>query len=58
MAAPQGVARLCHTPYKFRMVLQPIIEPVLFAFEPDEHARGFTVAGNHDFVGFGQAQES
>ena len=40
------------------MVLQPIVEPVVLAFEADQHARRLSVPRDEDFLGLRQAQES
>ena len=40
------------------MVLQPIVEPVVLAFEADQHARRLPVSGDENLLGFSQTQES
>ena len=56
--APNCVPRLGDSANEFRMMLQAIVEPVLLALETDEHARRPAVAGDENFLGRGQAQES
>jgi hypothetical protein len=56
--APESFSRLCDSPQELGMVLQPIIEPVVVAFEADQHASWLPVARDEDFLGLGQAQES
>ena len=40
------------------MVLQPVVKPVVLAFEADQYASRLPVSGDEDFLGFSQAQES
>jgi hypothetical protein len=40
------------------MVLQTVVEPVILAFELDEHTRRLSMPGDDDFLGLGQAKES
>ena len=40
------------------MVLQPVVEPVVLAFEPDQHTSWFPMPSDEDFLGLGQTQEA
>ena len=53
--APEPLARLYYSPQKLGMVLQPIVEPVLLAFEANQHAGRFTMPCDEDFLRLGQA---
>src|SRR5213593_3786055 len=56
--APQRFSGRRYSPQELRMVLQPIVEPVVLALEADQHASRLPVPGDEDFLGFSQAQES
>src|SRR5258708_6455133 len=45
---PQTFARFLNPPQKTRIVFQPIFEPVVLPFEPDQHASRLTVPRNND----------
>ena len=36
------------------MVLQPVVKPVVLAFEADQYASRLPVPGDEDFLGFSQ----
>jgi hypothetical protein len=55
---PEIFTGLGDPPQKLGMVLQSIVEPVVFAFEADQHTSGLTVPRDENLLGFGQAQES
>jgi hypothetical protein len=55
---PESLSRLCYSPQKLGIVLQPIVEPVVLAFEADQHASRLPVPRDEDFLGLSQAQES
>ena len=55
--APEALARLCYSPQELGMVLQSIVEPVVLAFEADQHASRFPMPCDEDFFRLGQAQE-
>lgn len=40
---------------KSRVVLQPIIEPFILGFKPDQHACRFSVPRDHDFFFFSES---
>src|SRR5712691_7406676 len=56
--APESVSRLGHSLQELGMVLQPIIEPIVFALEADQHTSRLPVPGDDDLLGLSQAQES
>src|SRR5213593_3926777 len=56
--APQRFSGRRYSPQELRMVLQPIVEPVVLAFEADQHARRLPVSGDENLLGFSQTQES
>ena len=47
--ALQVQTRLGDVPQEFWMILDPVIEPIVFRFEPDKNASGATVSSNDDF---------
>jgi hypothetical protein len=57
-SAPETLARLSYALQKLGMMLQSVVEPVVFALEADQHASRFPVPGDEDFFGLCQAQES
>src|SRR2546426_6735457 len=48
-ASLQGRTRLSDLPQKFWMVLDPVVEPIVLRFEPDQDAGRSTVASDDDF---------
>ncbi len=56
--APETLSRLCDSAQELGMVLQAIVEPVVLAFEADQHPRRLPVSRDEDLLGLGQAQES
>src|SRR5882672_10935191 len=54
--APQSFSRSGNATQELRMVFQSIVEPVVLALEPDQHASRFAVPRNEDFFGLGQAE--
>ena len=56
--ALEGFSRLRYPPQELGMVFQPIVEPVVLAFEADQHASWLPVPRDEDFLGRGQAQKS
>jgi hypothetical protein len=48
---PKPLAGLCHTPQELGMVLQSIVQPIVLALEPNQHACWFPVPGDQDLLG-------
>jgi len=46
----KGYARLTHAPEKLRMILNPVLKPVIVRLEPNEHARRLTVARDNNLT--------
>jgi hypothetical protein len=53
-ASLQGRTRLGDLSQKFWMVLDPVVEPIVLRFEPDQDTGGSAVASDHDFYISGQ----
>lgn len=52
--APQTVARVGDVAQELGMVLQSIVEPVVFGFEADQHASRFPMPCDQNVLGLGQ----
>jgi len=57
-SGPQRVPRGGHPPHKLAIVLEAIVEPVVFIFESDQHASRFSVARDNNFPRRRKAQKS
>lgn len=49
LTRPKSDSRLRNAPLKFRVMLQPILEPILVRRKSDEDAGRTTVPRDHDF---------
>jgi hypothetical protein len=56
--APECCAGFGDSAKELRVVLQPVVEPVVFCSESDQDARRLSVPRDDDLLSLGQAQES
>jgi len=49
--APERLSRRGYSPQELGMVLQPVVEPVVLAFEADQHASRLPVPSDEDVFG-------
>lgn len=47
----ESFSSFCYPPQELGIVLQPIVEPVVLAFKADQHACGFPVSCDEEFLG-------
>ena len=46
----QALTRLLDSTQKSRIIFEPVVEPIILGFEPDQHACWLPVARDHDFM--------
>src|SRR4051812_43384023 len=56
-SGPDAFAGLLDAAEEARVILQPVIEPVVFRGEPDQHAGGLAMTRDDDVAFLGFAQE-
>jgi hypothetical protein len=49
-SCPQTVARALDSPQKLRIVLKPVVEPVILRFETNQHTRWLATARDYDLL--------